>query len=72
MSQSGLKFKPVLDNLVDKVWENKPKAPSANVFVHPVKYAGEVRVHAYLLINTSVLKFLIRATPANSEKFASI
>lgn len=42
MSQAGLKYKPVLDNLVDKVWDNKPKAPSANVFVHTVKYAGEV------------------------------
>jgi hypothetical protein len=44
ISQAGLKYKPVLDNLVDKVWENKPKSPSANVFVHTVKYAGEVQI----------------------------
>jgi Xaa-Pro aminopeptidase len=57
INQAGLKYKPVLDNLVDKVWENKPKSPSANVFVHTVKYAGEshssklAKVREYLKSN---------------------
>ncbi len=49
IAQVGLRFKPVLGNLVDKVWDNRPEAPSANVFVHPVKYAGEVNTRTILL-----------------------
>ncbi len=28
-------------NLVDCVWQNKPAAPNAEIFVHDIKYAGE-------------------------------
>ncbi len=28
-------------NLVDVVWQNKPAAPMADIFVHDIKYAGE-------------------------------
>lgn len=28
-------------NLVDCIWQNKPAAPQAEIFVHDIKYAGE-------------------------------
>jgi Xaa-Pro aminopeptidase len=30
-----------LQNLVDAVWDNRPAAPNAPIFVHDIKYAGE-------------------------------
>jgi len=36
----GLEFHPVFDNLVDKVWTDKPNIPTTPVFVHRMEFAG--------------------------------
>eukprot|EP00116_Pleurobrachia_bachei_P003216 sb/3463478/ len=41
LRSAGMELVPVADNLIDKVWDDAPPAPSAPVFVHDIKYAGE-------------------------------
>lgn len=37
-NNADLKF--ISGNLVDKIWEDKPSAPSSDVFLYPIEYAG--------------------------------
>jgi Xaa-Pro aminopeptidase len=37
----GLGLKPIEENLVDEVWEERPAPPTGGVVIHPKKYAGE-------------------------------
>ena len=32
---------PIEQNLIDAIWENKPKRPHNPVFVHPLRFSGE-------------------------------
>jgi Xaa-Pro aminopeptidase len=41
MSDRGLRLKPVEDNLVDEIWEDRSDPPSGKITVHPRQYAGE-------------------------------
>jgi len=35
-----LELKPV-ENLIDKIWDDRPKAPNSRIMIHPLKYAGK-------------------------------
>ncbi len=40
LDQTGVTLKP-LDNLVDRIWADRPPAPQAPVRAHPMSFAGE-------------------------------
>src|SRR5260370_887898 len=40
-AKAGAAFVPVESNPVDAVWRDRPAAPLAPVFPHPVEFAGE-------------------------------
>jgi Xaa-Pro aminopeptidase len=40
LEEKGVKVKPVSRNLIDVVWSDRPDAPSSNVEIFPLEYAG--------------------------------
>jgi Xaa-Pro aminopeptidase len=40
LSKSGIKLVPVEDNLIDLIWEDRPKYSSAAIVPHALEYAG--------------------------------
>jgi hypothetical protein len=51
----------VSENLIDKIWDNRPSAPTAPVLVHPLNYSGQstagITSHTYSLC-TAVFTFI--------------
>jgi Xaa-Pro aminopeptidase len=41
LTSNGIRLVPVEENLIDKIWEDRPPPSDAPIFVHPLKYAGE-------------------------------
>ena len=41
LGQSGINIKFMEHNLIDDLWEDQPGLPDDEIFVHPLKYAGE-------------------------------
>ena len=37
----GLELVAVKDNLIDKIWDDAPKAPTDPVYLHPIEFAGK-------------------------------
>ncbi len=40
LSEKGIALKPVRHNPIDRLWKDRPAAPTGPVQIHPLKYAG--------------------------------
>jgi Xaa-Pro aminopeptidase len=41
LSQKGAKLALIEDNLIDKIWTDRPSRPSQPVFALPLRYTGQ-------------------------------
>lgn len=50
-----VQWKPVTQNPVDVLWENRPSAPASMAKIHPIQYAGEESVNKRVRIADSII-----------------
>ncbi len=52
-SLPGIELKPV-ENPIDKIWQDRPKAPNSQIMIHPLKYAGKSSAEKRKKISTRI------------------
>lgn len=56
LKAKGHNFQAITENLVDKIWLDKPAVPDAPVFVHDIKYAGVESKHKIKQLQDALAK----------------